>query len=98
MIICRHCGRTRVARPRGLCWNCYYAPGVRDLYQTTSKYGRRGPGNTFCRAKPATHPTNAAPGSLEKILVLMQRAELGQELWHVEDATLAGPTARVQAG
>ena len=98
MTDCQHCGRARVTRPRGLCWNCYYAPGVRDLYPVTSKYGRRGPGNRYQRARPATHPTNALPGSLEKILVLTQRAELGQDLWHDDDATMAGPKVLAQVG
>jgi hypothetical protein len=97
-MICRHCGRARVSRPRGLCWNCYYTPGVRDLYPVTSKYGRRGLGNWNRRGLAPTNPTNAAPGSPEKVLVLMQRAELGQELWHGADATLAGPVELARVG
>ena len=31
-IRCRHCHERKVCRPRGLCWRCYYAPGVRDQY------------------------------------------------------------------
>ena len=30
--ICRHCRKCAVTRPRGLCWVCYYTPGVKDLY------------------------------------------------------------------
>ena len=30
--ICRHCTKSKVNRPRGLCWSCYYTPGVKDLY------------------------------------------------------------------
>jgi hypothetical protein len=97
-MICRHCGRARVSRPRGLCWNCYYTPGVRDLYPVTSKYGRRGLGNWNRRGLAPTHPTHATPGSPEKVLVLMQRAERGQELWHGDDATLAGPKVLAQVG
>jgi hypothetical protein len=41
--LCRHCHVKVVNRPRGMCWSCYYTPGVKDLYPTTSKYGRRGP-------------------------------------------------------
>ena len=98
MTICRHCGCARVSRPRGLCWTCYYAPGVRDRYPVTSKYGRRGPGNTFLRSKPPLQPTNALPGSLEKVLVLCQRAALGQDLWHVDDATLEGSRELARVG
>jgi len=30
-MICRHCQKSKVNRPRGLCWSCYYRPGVREL-------------------------------------------------------------------
>ena len=98
MTNCQHCGLGRVTRPRGLCWTCYYVPGVRDLYPATSKYGRRSYGNRYQRARPATCRTDALPGSLEKILVLTRRAELGQELWHDDDATMAGPRVLAHAG
>ena len=39
---CRHCHRVESNRPRGLCWSCYYTPGVRGQYPSTSKYARRG--------------------------------------------------------
>ncbi len=29
---CRHCTKGRVNRPAGLCWSCYYTPGVREMY------------------------------------------------------------------
>lgn len=62
--ICRHCRRPSVNRPRGLCWTCYYEPGVRDLFPVTSKYaplatrgeGDRGPSDeeldALCAAEP----------------------------------------------
>src|SRR5262245_38417922 len=96
--ICQHCGKGRITRPRKLCWNCYYTPGVRDLYPSTSKFGRRGPGCMRARSRPPTFPTNALPGSLEKILVLTQRAELAQDLWHVDDASWDGPCVVAQVG
>ena len=98
MVVCQHCGRGRATRPRRLCWNCYYTPGVRELYPITSKFCRHGSGTGNRPAKPATCPTNALPGSLEKILVLTQRADLRQELWHPEDATWEGPRALSQVG
>ncbi len=36
--LCRHCQKSHVNRPLGLCWHCYYCPGVRALYPSTSKY------------------------------------------------------------
>ncbi len=88
-MICRHCNQSKVNRPRGLCWSCYYKPGVRDQYPSTSKYARRGVGN-FCGTPPVpTDATVAAPGSAEKIAILAERARLKQSLWHPNDATAA---------
>ena len=94
--MCRHCQRVRSNRPRGLCWSCYYTPGVRDQYPSTSKYGRRGIGNFNGQAPVPPAPTDAPPGSLEKIAILMQRAQNKQALWHPDDATLAGPRRKRQ--
>ncbi len=88
---CRHCDEAVVSRPRGLCWSCYYTPGVREQYPSTSKYGRRGVGNFSGRGAPAAVATDAPPGSEEKILILMERARNKQDLWQPDDASLAGP-------
>lgn len=95
-MICRHCHTTKVSRPRGLCWCCYYRH--RDQYPSTSKYARRGAGAFLLRSKPPLCPTDAPPGSLEKVAVLSERAALGQDLWHPHDATFAGPQLVGQAG
>lgn len=85
--ICRHCHVCTAHRPRGLCWTCYYAPGVRDLYPSTSKYARRGVGNFNGNTPLPPEPTAAKPGTPEKIAVMGARAEAGQQLWHPDDAT-----------
>lgn len=72
-------------RPRGLCWSCYYAPGVRDRYPSTSKYARRGAGNGFGGGAMPT-PTAALPGTPEKLAVLAGRAARKERLWHPLDA------------
>lgn len=82
---CRHCAKNKMNRPRGLCWRCFYAPGVKDLYPSTSKYARRGVPNFTGRARPC-EPTDALPGTPEKVLVLERRAALGQEMHHPLDA------------
>jgi len=87
--ICRHCGKAKVNRPRGLCWSCYYSDGVKDLYPSTSKYARRGVGNGNGNAT-LPEPTCAVPGTPEKMAVLAMRAMLRQALWHPQDA--GGPT------
>ncbi len=82
---CRHCQRSKVNRPRGLCWSCYYRPGIRDRYPSASKFARRGLGNFYASA-PLPSPTAALPGSLEKLAVLEERARLKQSLFHPDDA------------
>lgn len=86
---CRHCHHTRVNRPRGLCWSCYYAPDVRDRYPTISKFGRRGPGNFHGQLPLPQRPTEALPGSPEKVAVLEERVRLHFQLWHPRDAASA---------
>jgi len=98
-MICRHCDHAPVSRPRGLCWSCYYTPGVRDQYPSTSKFGRRGLGNFNGSPPLPPFSTQATPGSSEKIAILEERVRLKQSLWHPGDATLAGPRKVVlQAG
>lgn len=83
---CRHCQQAKVNRPRGLCWSCYYRPGIRDKYPSTSKFGRRSFGNFFGKAPLPPQPTSASPGTPEKVAVLEERARLKLSLWHPEDA------------
>ncbi len=97
-MLCRHCNKRPVCRPRRLCWHCFYAPGVRDLYPSTSKFGRRGPGNFHGNVPLPPFPTAALPGSPEKIAILEQRAQQRQELFHPEDATLEGAPILAHVG
>jgi hypothetical protein len=83
---CRHCRKGNATRPRGLCWTCYYTPGLRDKYPSTSKFGRRGLQDFNGRFLTPTVPTRALPGTPEKIAVLQQRALRRQSLWHPGDA------------
>jgi hypothetical protein len=92
-MVCRHCQRAPVNRPRGLCWVCYYTPGLKNQYPSTSKFGRRGLDDFYGELPLATLPTRALPGSHEKIAVLQERALCRQSLWHPEDG-LAGAACR----
>jgi hypothetical protein len=85
---CRNCHRNAVNRPRGLCWTCYYTPGVREQYPSTSKFARRGVGDFNGKSAAAAQPTEAVPGSAEKVAILEMRARLKQELWHPADAPM----------
>jgi hypothetical protein len=95
-MLCRHCHTGPVCRPRGLCWSCYYTPGVREQHPSMSKFAYRSPGSFFMHSTPAEIPTQALPGSPEKVAVLMERASHGQELWHPQDATME--EARIRLG
>jgi hypothetical protein len=96
---CQHCNAAPISRPRRLCWACYYTSGVRDLYPSTSKFGRRGVGNFNGSPPLPPFATSALPGSPAKLAVLEERARLRLSLWHPGDATLAGPTPAIaQAG
>ena len=97
-MICRHCQKVKSNRPRGLCWSCYYRPGVRDQYPSTSKYARRGVSDFNGKTSQATLPTSALPGSEAKVAVLAERARLGLSLWHPLDARLCGAVAVAAAG
>lgn len=83
--ICRHCVKCVVNRPRGLCWGCYYTPGVREQYPSTSKYAKRGAGPTGAGARPLPTPTDAPAGSLEKMKVMHARLNRGEQLHHPDD-------------
>jgi hypothetical protein len=94
-MLCRHCECTKANRPRGLCWSCYYTPGVREQYPSTSKFAQRGVTDFNGRA-PLPIPTRALPGTSEKVAVLEERARLGQALWHPLDATLESAPATAE--
>jgi hypothetical protein len=87
-MLCRHCNRVPSNRPRGLCWSCYYKPGVRELYPSTSKFARRGVADHVGRVPLPDEPTDAPPGSEAKVLILMERARKRQGLWHPDDAPM----------
>jgi hypothetical protein len=82
---CRHCQLVPANRPRGLCWSCYYSPGIRDRYPSTSKYAHRGLDDFYGEPVAPPFPTAALPGSVEKVLVLQGRAQRGEALWHPDD-------------
>jgi hypothetical protein len=86
---CQHCKRRRVNRPRGLCWGCYYTPGIVNRYPSVSKYGRRGVGG-LNRSRMPEIPTDAPPGSAAKLAILQERARLNVSLWHPMDARYPG--------
>jgi hypothetical protein len=94
-MLCRHCQRVKSNRPRGLCWSCYYTPGVREKFPSTSKFARRGVSDFNGRAR-LPEPTAALPGTEAKVRVLEERARQGQALWHPLDAKLELPALSLE--
>ena len=94
---CRHCGRDKVNRPLGLCWTCYYRPGVREQYPTLSRFANRGIGDEY---KPVVRPprrTDALPGTPEKLAVIAERVRMGWTVDHPDDPCLAPKPKELQA-
>ena len=87
-MLCRHCARLPASRPRSLCWICYSLPDVRSRYPPKNKHGRRGIGNFYKNTSLPPFPTQALPGTPEKIAVLAERARMSVQLWHPDDAPL----------
>jgi hypothetical protein len=85
--LCRHCQQTKSNRPRGLCWTCYYTPGIREQHKSTSKFARKDVGAVTMLAPLPDSPTDATPGSEEKILIFIERVRLRQQLFHPLDAS-----------
>jgi hypothetical protein len=78
-MICRHCKQEcRRLRARGLCCDCFYQPEIRQQYPLLATLAERG------GAMP--EPTDALPGTPEKVAVLEERARRRQALFHPLDA------------
>ena len=80
---CRHCGTRTVSRPRGLCSSCYYRREIREQYAVVAQAYDTDRHNQHRHVLGT--PTRALPGTPEKVAVLMERARLGQALWHLQD-------------
>lgn len=84
MNLCRHCFERRANRCRGLCWTCYYTPGVLEHYPPVSPAGVHYQDFFGGHALPA-EPTLARQGTAEKVAVLTERATARVSLWHPHD-------------
>lgn len=81
--LCVHCNMRKVWKARGLCGPCYKDKGIKALYkpawEPSKSHGGRG------AAPLPAEPTDAWGGSEEKIKVLAERAERGEQLFHPDD-------------
>lgn len=88
---CRHCKARPARKWRGLCTRCYYVMEVRALYPPDARTGPKGPPVNFKGGRrPPARPTDAAPGSEEKIRVLAERVAARTSLWHPLDRSSLG--------
>lgn len=74
--MCKVCGIRKNNRPRGMCVHCFEA--VRETERETEQTSRK-----VATVLPV--PTQAQPGSEEKILILLARVAAGQVIHHPED-------------
>ena len=82
---CQHCHIRRVSRPRNLCWACYDDFGIRDQYEFVPREGKAVP-DAYRTAREPAEPTQARPGTAEKVDVMVARAEAGESVFHPDDA------------
>jgi hypothetical protein len=76
---CRNCWQQRLLRPKGLCWKCYFTPGVRALYTPVSPRGNRFHDAQAEGAVP-DEATQALPRSEAKLAELARRVQMRQAL------------------
>lgn len=82
---CRNCGGFGAERPRGLCWTCYYTPGIRKRFLSTSKFARRGVHDDYATRPLPDQATLCQPGSEGKVAVMEARAAAGEAIFHPGD-------------
>lgn len=80
---CRHCKLPKNLVGRGLCYRCYQ--DVRDQYAPLRDcFAQERPDGNYHLPCPS-EPTDAPPGSAEKMRVLALRVKNGESLWHPAD-------------
>lgn len=84
---CKHCRRDVYLDRRGLCNGCYRNKVIREQYP--SLCNARENTKTVVHNNnlvPCARPTDALPGTEEKILVMRDRFRRGEQIHHPEDA------------
>ena len=85
-MLCLHCNLYNANRPRGLCWRCYYTPGVKDRFAMLDAKCVRGLAENGRIPRMPRRPTDARPGTAEKLAVMRKRLSEGESLFHPDDA------------
>lgn len=84
--ICRHCGKPRATKPRGLCYTCYYRPGVRERYPVKNVGCGKRERPDYYGPSPVPMATGELPFTEGKLAVLQARASAGESLFSGADA------------
>lgn len=83
---CRHCEQTEPEDRRQLCRGCYRDSEIRALYPKL-KFGVWSPTAGFGSSiRLSAEPTEALPGTEDKIAVMAGRAMRGEAVCHPRDA------------
>lgn len=88
MKCCRHCQHKVANRPRGLCWSCFSDLDIRVLYPRNPMSGKLAVRDSYKTRPLPENPTDALPGSKEKLLVMEERASRQEQLFHPDDPYL----------
>lgn len=97
---CRHCITGIGYRSRGLCYKCWSNIDIRNLYPAKVAHLSKGVGIKSLRGQGKepvdkagvrlpSRPTKAAPGTNDKLKVLISRAARGVSLHHPKDKTMS---------
>ena len=80
---CQHCKTGSTIDRRNLCRPCYRDPVIRRMYATmpTNNRGLMSANRNY----PLPEPTDCPPGTVEKLLVMCERAERGEQVRHPKD-------------
>lgn len=85
---CRHCKQGKWIRSRGLCYDCWFNPAIRELYPSMQGLGGGSAAVGNHGRRLPDQPTRAQPGSPEKIEILEARAAADVALFHPDDLRL----------
>lgn len=82
---CAHCREVKILFGRGLCHICFYLPGIRQKYRPKKTDLEMTVYDIDNHPLPSV-PTQHRPATRKKILVLIERAARGEQLFHPLDA------------
>ena len=85
--LCRHCGKRKANRGRGLCGGCHGCSSTRRVCEPPGRdcSGGRGLMESMVEPVVSPSPTLALPGTEAKILEMQRRVANGLKMYSGED-------------